>query len=119
MGFDSGQIGFLLVTREESEIPEPDKYAEGMVEEWNQYLSGDVWGFTVEDGDGNHIDSCWGFYGFDYCKTEALENVPDEPPTMPYDPDYDIEDWRYEVKNGDTKLGWREWLQHQKEAEND
>ena len=89
MGFDSGQIGFLLVTRDESEIPEPQKYAEGMVEEWNQYLSGDVWGFTIEDGEGNHIDSCWGFYGFDYAKSEAFDAVPDNPPVVRYDPEND------------------------------
>jgi hypothetical protein len=84
MGFDSGQIGFVLVVRDESEIPHPFEYAKGMVEEWNQYLSGDVWGFTIEDGEENHIDSCWGFYGFEYCKTEALENVPSKPPSHPY-----------------------------------
>ena len=117
MGFDSGQIGFLLVTRDESEIPEPFKYAEGMVETWNQYLSGDVWGYTIEDGEGDHVDSCWGFYGFEYAKEEALGNVPDSPPDMPYDPDNDIEDWRYEVQNGDTKLGWKDWLEHQKQSE--
>ena len=89
MGFDSGQIGFLLVTRDESEIPYPQKYAEGMVEEWNQYLSGDVWGFTIEDGEGNHIDSCFGFYGFDYAKSEAESAVPDNPPAVVYDPEND------------------------------
>ena len=85
MGFDSGQIGFLLVTRDASEIPSPDKYAEGMVETWNQYLSGDVWGFIIEDGEGNDIDSCWGFYGFETAKEEAFANVPDEPSPVPYE----------------------------------
>ena len=27
------------------------------------------------------------------------------------------EDWRYEVANGDTVLGFREWLEHKIEAE--
>ena len=31
-------------------------------------------------------------------------------------PKYPIEDWRYEVANGDTKLGYKEWVQHQKES---
>lgn len=84
MGFDSGQIGFLLVTRDESEIPDADKYAEGMVETWNQYLSGDVWGYTIEDGEGNEIESCWGLYGSDYAETEAFAAVPDDPPAFPY-----------------------------------
>lgn len=85
MGFDSGQIGFLLVTRSESEIPEPFEYAKGLIETWNQYLSGDVWGYTVEDGEENVIDSCWGFYGFDYAKREALDVAERaQAPEVPY-----------------------------------
>ena len=117
MGFDSGQIGFLLITRGESEIPHPDKYAEGMVETWNQYLSGDVWGYVIEDGEQNLIDSCWGFYGFEYAKEEAFAAVPYNPPSFPYDPEHSVDDWKYEVENGDTKLGFVEWLEHQKEAD--
>ena len=29
------------------------------------------------------------------------------------------DDWKYEVANGDTKLGYNEWLQHQKEMQSD
>jgi hypothetical protein len=86
MGFDSGQIGFLLVTRDESEIPYPESYAKGMVEEWNQYLSGDVWGYTIEDGEEHNVDSCWGFYGFDYCKKEAVDIAQRlQAPEVPYE----------------------------------
>jgi hypothetical protein len=45
----------------------------GYIETWNQYLSGDVWGFIVEDDNGNHLDSCWGFYGHDYAKQQGEE----------------------------------------------
>lgn len=45
----------------------------GEIEVWGQYVEGDVWGYVVEDPDGNHRDSCWGFYGFDYACTEAKE----------------------------------------------
>lgn len=31
------------------------------------------------------------------------------------DPDYPPEDWQYEVANGDTRLGYREWVEHKKE----
>jgi len=27
------------------------------------------------------------------------------------------DDWKYEVANGDTKLGYEEWLEHQKEMQ--
>lgn len=48
-----------------------------MVEEWNQCLSGDVYGIIKEtyDKDKNQVDqeSVWGFYGYDYA-IEALKN---------------------------------------------
>jgi hypothetical protein len=111
MGLDSGQIGFVLITKDESEIPHPFKYAEGMVETWNQYLSGDVYGYVIEDGDENHIDSCWGFYGFEECKAEAIRTVPDNPPAIPYDEDTaDLRaTWRNDVAFGHTKLGWENY----------
>lgn len=56
--------------------------AEGHVNTWNQYLSGDVWGYIVDkpvkcDHCGNveheELDSCWGFYGLEYAIQEAKE----------------------------------------------
>lgn len=35
----------------------------GELETWNEYLSGEVYGFEVEDENGGVIDSCWGYYG--------------------------------------------------------
>jgi hypothetical protein len=46
---------------------------ESIVEVWNQYLSGDIWGYCIKDSSGEVLDSCFGFYGFDYCKSEAIE----------------------------------------------
>ena len=40
-----------------------EKIADGVVDEWNMYLEGEVYGFVAEDEDGNELDSCWGFYG--------------------------------------------------------
>jgi hypothetical protein len=54
------------------------------VEEYNQYLTGDVWGIIIdriapdangefdESQDGDEIDSCWGFYGYDYAEEEGI-----------------------------------------------
>lgn len=36
------------------------------------YVEGDVYGFIVAE-DTEDEDSCWGFYGFDYCKEAADE----------------------------------------------
>lgn len=50
------------------------KYLEGEVKEYDQYLSGDVYGYVVKDKFTDDVlDSCWGFYGYDYCEQEAKE----------------------------------------------
>ena len=46
------------------------------VEEYDKYLTGDVWGYVIEDAEtGEHIDSCWGMFGYDYCEQEARAAV--------------------------------------------
>lgn len=85
-GWDSGPIGYIYATRETilkewgkgnrvtakaRELAEKCLRAE--VEEYDQYLTGDVWCYTVEDDDGEHVDSCCGFYGRDYCEQQGQE----------------------------------------------
>ncbi len=85
--WDSGQVGFVFMAKSEWKYRERDtkgcwgalRSAQSYVEACNQYLSGDVWGYVIEDADGSDVDSCWGFYGLDYCKQEALSCVPAEP----------------------------------------
>lgn len=47
-----------------------EKIAQSVVDEWNTYLMGDVYGFVAEDEDESELDSCWGFYG-----DEGLEDA--------------------------------------------
>lgn len=68
--WDSEQIGYALV-RKRAGFRNILKVAESLVAEWNTYLSGDVWGYTITDADGDLVDSCWGFYGHDDCAKEA------------------------------------------------
>lgn len=87
--WDSGRIGFAFVTRETA-LKEMNtkrvtkkvrdwaaRYTEASIKEYDQYLRGDVYGYEVthpnlldEDGE-PEVDSCWGFYGSDYCEEEA------------------------------------------------
>lgn len=74
--WDSCQVGFVYATKASGEFGDGSfdavkKAVSVLVETWNQYLSGDIWGFIIEDSDGTHVDSCWGFYGRDHCETEA------------------------------------------------
>jgi hypothetical protein len=87
--WDSGQSGIVAMTKEQirenfgckrvtkaiRERAYDLMVAE--VEEYDQFLRGDVYGVIVEDAKGEEIDSCWGFYGFEYAKQEA-ERMIDE-----------------------------------------
>lgn len=33
------------------------------------------------------------------------------------DPDYPISDWKYEVQNDDTRLGYLAWIERQRERD--
>lgn len=71
--WDSGQCGFIAMTKKAiienwgDDSEETRKRAresiKGIIENWNSYFAGNVWGYIVEDKDGEHLDSCWGFYG--------------------------------------------------------
>jgi hypothetical protein len=78
--WDSGQVGFIFISKETllkeygSDTEETRKTAErvlrGEVETYDRYLTGQVYGFTVEGPDCN--DSCWGLYeDVDYVVEEA------------------------------------------------
>lgn len=82
-GWDSGRIGFALITREAAlkefstnritkkikdrcfEILRAD------LEVYNQYVSGDVWMFTVRDQDNEVLEAVGGWYGYKDCEEEA------------------------------------------------
>lgn len=68
--WDSGQIGWIYITKEKIEAegwtPEQaNNYLDGEVEVYDNYLTGEVYGFTIEDADGEEVESCWGYYGND------------------------------------------------------
>ena len=50
-----------------------EERAEALVDTWNEYLSGEVYGFVSEDEYGEQIDSCWGYYGEDGIKDAIVE----------------------------------------------
>lgn len=82
--WDSGQVEYIYATREmilaefggkiltAKRKQQAEKILRQEVETYDQYLTGDIWGYVIEDEEGNYLESCWGFYGSDYCKTEAL-----------------------------------------------
>lgn len=67
--WDSGRAGFIFVKRWEvtpkGADPEESawKAAESFCEVYTHWANGDVWGYVVEDADGDTVESCWGFIG--------------------------------------------------------
>src|SRR3990167_8973304 len=59
--WDVSQLGLVFVAKNETKTKgKARKLAQGLIKTWNQSLSGDVYGYDIEDG-----DSCWGFYGLE------------------------------------------------------
>ena len=83
--WDSGQVGYVYVERAkvledfnrkrmtDALRRKAEKQLRAEVETYDEFLRGDVYGFVVEDATGEHVDSCWGFYGgADYCLSEGV-----------------------------------------------
>jgi len=78
--WDVSQLGVVLVSKDETKLRKKAKeMAEILIKNWNMYLSGDIYGYIVEETD----DSCWGHYG-----KEGKEDMVEEAKEII---DYDIE----------------------------
>jgi hypothetical protein len=85
--WDSGQVGFILANKKSILAEFGGKIVtkklreriegilEGEVETYTKYLEGDVYGFVIEDEEGEHIDSCYGFYGTDFATNGMLDYI--------------------------------------------
>lgn len=81
--WDSGQVGIIFVEKSKVRkeygwklITQKRKekildYLRGEVETYDQYLTGDVFGFEILNSEGELEDSCWGFFGEEYAIAEA------------------------------------------------
>jgi len=85
--WDSGQVGFIYVTKEKVRKEFGKKaiskkllskvldILRGEVETYDQFLTGDVYGFKSFDAEGNEVDSCWGFFGHDHKASGLLDHA--------------------------------------------
>jgi len=84
--WDSGQVGYIVVDKEkvkkeyEAQKLTPKikqkvlSILNAEVEEYNKYITGEVYGYRIIEN-GEEVDSCWGFYGLDHCRQQALINA--------------------------------------------
>lgn len=85
--WDSGQLGWIVARaddiRKEFGVKRISRKLRKKVEEilmvevetYNQYLTGEVYGYVIFGPDGKERDSCWGYYGLDYALEAAREAV--------------------------------------------
>ena len=70
--WDVSQLGVVFVAKSEARTKlKARKLALGLIESWNDCLSGNIWGYTSDAG------SCWGFVG-DYDKNGMIDNAREE-----------------------------------------
>jgi hypothetical protein len=81
--WDACQVGFVFVKKENGWETNEDgsaitlqQIAEWRVETWNQYLSGDIWYVSIQDSDGETIESFGGVYGFDEAVSQGKAECP-------------------------------------------
>ena len=56
--------------------PSPEVIRDALIEDYQKWGNGDVWGYIIEDEDGDDMEeSCWGFYGTEECLAEAQGKV--------------------------------------------
>jgi hypothetical protein len=87
-GWDSGQVGFIYVTKEKLRkefnvkriskaiLQKATDILVGEVSTYDQYLTGDVYWFGVYDESGEMVDSCGGFYGRDPKTNGMADHLP-------------------------------------------
>lgn len=84
--FDSGQIGFVYCTKEDlkslgtnrklgSRAKRAMKLIEAEVNEYDHYLTGEVYGYEICYDDDEVISSCWGYYDREECMKDGLLEV--------------------------------------------
>lgn len=84
--WDAGQVGFVFMTRGQilATLASPGARClttalraaaaammRSEVETYDQFLTGNVFGYVVERENGEHLDSCWGYFGETQCLDEG------------------------------------------------
>lgn len=75
--WDVSSLGLVFVAKDEAKTTaQAKKMAQGLIETWNYCLSGQVYGYVVEDEAGEHVGSCWGFIGdSEECLKEGIDEA--------------------------------------------
>jgi len=86
--WDAMYIGFAFITRDtvkqeygwininKARRDKLESIIDAEVNTYSEYVNGEVFAFEIFDNEiDDVVDSCYGFYGFEYCKREALDSA--------------------------------------------
>lgn len=85
--FDTSHIGYILATKEQvkkewqvkrigKKLKEQVKRnLEAEIDAMDKYVSGQVYGYVIENNKSENLGSCWGFYEYDYMIEEAKNSI--------------------------------------------
>lgn len=89
--WDSGQVGYIYVDyatiKKEYGVKKVTKkliekvknLLNSEVKIYDDYIKGSIYGYMIEDEEGNETDGCcWGFYGYEWEKNGLLEQAKEE-----------------------------------------
>lgn len=88
--WDSGQVGWIYVSKEKireeygvkritkKTLEKVHAVLNDEIKTYGQYINGDVFSYVVKDEEEEIIDSCSGFYGWDFQNNGITEYVPNE-----------------------------------------
>jgi len=85
--WDSGQIGFCVISKEKIQEEfgwtnltkgrraKLERIIDQEVKTYSAFLNGDVYRFTIYDDNGEFVDCCGGYYGWEDCEAEAKSHM--------------------------------------------
>jgi len=85
--FDSWQAGLIVCTPEDAKtagfdpIKDAEKIEKGLISEvvvFSMWRNGEIYGFIEEDQNGDHVNSCFGFYGSDPKENGMVDHLDSE-----------------------------------------
>ena len=88
--WDWDQLGFIYITKEKirkeygwkvitaKRLEQIKQYLLSEVEIYDQYLTGEVYGYAIKDPTGEELHSCWGYFGYDHEKSGLMEAAKNE-----------------------------------------
>jgi len=72
---ERAELEGMPVSSPDPETPTLERLARAEFEEFAAYVAGETFGYIVGGESSDPVDSCFGFYGLEYCRESARESA--------------------------------------------